>query len=86
MSNTSFARWRRKLGLTQEEAARTLGVTLRTAQNYDSGKTSNGQPSVPPYPVRVLMWIIEKGIKFDAWPGDLDEASHKVVNLSRRRK
>jgi DNA-binding transcriptional regulator YiaG len=83
MSNTSFARWRKRMDLTQEQAARVLGVTLRTVQHWESGKTSAGADSSPPYPVRLAMAALAKSPEMEPWPEGLEA---KVVDLARRRK
>lgn len=68
MGNTSFARWREKMDLTQEASARRLGVTLRTIQYWESGKTSDGRESAPPESVRLAMAALVKDPKLQAWP------------------
>jgi DNA-binding XRE family transcriptional regulator len=83
MSNTSFARWRAKMDWTQEQCARTLGVALRTVQHWDSGKTSAGADSAPPYAVRLAMAALLKNPELEPWPEGLEA---KVVDLARRRK
>lgn len=48
--------WREQCGLSQEDAARRLGVKLRNYQNYEAGKYA------PPEPVRRLMTVIGLGL------------------------
>lgn len=86
MSNTSFARWRKRMDLTQEGAARLLDVSLRTAQHWDVGKTSAGAVSVPPLAVRIAMAALLRDPGIEAWPGEVDETAHKVVTLGKRRR
>lgn len=68
MHNTEFARWRQKIGLTQEASSRALGVTLRTIQHWESGATSRGTDSVPPLSVRIAMSALLKNPKIEPWP------------------
>lgn len=71
MTDTGAAvrRWRDGCGLTQEQAARRLGVTMRNFQNYEWGKYP------PPETVRRLMTAIAQGLDLAPW--DLD-AAHQV--------
>lgn len=61
MRNTSFRRWRDKLDLTQEQAARVLGVTLRTVQHWEAGRELG-------YPVRLAMAAVAENLKLEPWP------------------
>jgi transcriptional regulator with XRE-family HTH domain len=65
--STSFARWRAKIGWTQEATARRLDVALRTVQHWESGKTSAGDDSVPPCAVRIAMTALLKNPKLEPW-------------------
>lgn len=71
MTDTGAAvrRWREACGLTQEQAARRLGVTMRNFQNYEAAKYP------PPETVRRLMTAIARGLDLAPW--DLD-AVHQV--------
>jgi DNA-binding XRE family transcriptional regulator len=69
MTETSFAKWRAKVGMTQAEAAKALGVSLTTIKQYEGGKhLSTGKEMSPPEPVRKLMRAIANGIRLEAWP------------------
>lgn len=59
MKSASIKRWREANGLTQEQAARRLGVTLRNYQNYESGAYA------PPDSIRMLMTAVDMGIKLE---------------------
>lgn len=69
MTETSFAKWRAKVGMTQSEAADALGVAVTTVKQYESGKhLGTGKRMSPPEPVRKLMRAIANGIRLEAWP------------------
>lgn len=53
--------WREHCGLTQEQAARRLGVTTRTFQSYEADAYE------PPETVRRLMTAIASGHDFQPW-------------------
>jgi DNA-binding transcriptional regulator YiaG len=68
MEQTSFAKWRERMGITQSQAADMLGVGLRTVQHWEAGETSAGAPSYPPRAVRVAMAVLVKDPKAKEWP------------------
>lgn len=57
----AIKRWRKTLKLTQEQAARQLGITLRNYQNYEAGAYE------PPETVRMLMTAVAAGIKLEPY-------------------
>jgi len=65
MKSVAIKRWRESSGLTQEQAARRLGITLRNYQNYESGSYE------PPESVRMLMTAVMLGVRLE--PFDLAE-------------
>lgn len=68
---TAFAKWRNELGLSREDAAAALGVSVATVEIYDAGHRRGAQkdkPVSPPFATRVLMWLIAKGKRVQAWP------------------
>ena len=66
MSN-AVTDWRHTVGLTQEQAARRLGITTRNYQAYEAGQYD------PPESIRRLMRAIALGIELEPWP--LEKAS-----------
>ncbi|RYD47316.1 MAG: XRE family transcriptional regulator [Verrucomicrobiaceae bacterium] len=43
MNPKEFARWRFELGLSQENAAKALGISRSTVINYEKGKLRGGK-------------------------------------------
>lgn len=69
MAETAFKRWRKQLGLTQDEAARVLDVSRSQIANWDAGvERSRGKVAVPPKAVRVLMTLEAQGLHITPWP------------------
>lgn len=68
--------WRERCRLTQEQAARRLGVTVRNFQNYESGQYA------PPETVRRLMTAVALG--FDHQPLDLEEGAKRGAGRRKR--
>ena len=65
---TDFAAWRRQLGLTQEQAAEALHVSVSHVHNWEVGiSRSRGTKAEPSYAVRVLMAAIAEGIPLEPW-------------------
>lgn len=58
---TSFKAWRKRVDLTQEGAARAIGVTLRTVQHWEKGTVE-----LPEYALR-LMTAIASGADTEPW-------------------
>jgi transcriptional regulator with XRE-family HTH domain len=44
MKNTALKAWRARLGLSQTEAAKALGLSIRGYQNYESGERAIPHP------------------------------------------
>ncbi|OYW56798.1 MAG: hypothetical protein B7Y80_01565 [Hyphomicrobium sp. 32-62-53] len=67
---TDFFVWRRQLGLTQEQAAEVLRVSVSHVHNWDVGfSRSRNTKAEPSHAVRVLMTAIADGINLEPWPG-----------------
>lgn len=68
-TETSFRRWRRQQGFTQDEAAEALGVSKSQVANWDAGRDrATGKPSIPGMAVRSLMTAIAMDDIPQAWP------------------
>ena len=61
MSPEAFKRWRKKLGLSQKQAAKALGLKLRIIQYYEKGKR-DGKPIEIPKSVRLACQALVTGI------------------------
>lgn len=56
MSNAAFRAWRKRLALTQSEAAALLGLKSRMIQHYETGSHE------VPRATRLACWALEVGI------------------------
>lgn len=61
MSAEAFKAWRRKLGLSQKEAAKALGLKLRIIQYYEKGQR-DGKAIIIPRSVRLACQALMTGI------------------------
>ena len=69
VKESSFKRWRRQVGLTQEQAAEALGLSRSMIINFDAGHNrASGEPAVPTLAVRHLMRAIAEGKQLEPWP------------------
>jgi len=62
MDAETFRAWRQRQGLTQDEAARHLGLKRRMIQYYERGERSGRQVPIPKH-VRLACWAISQGIR-----------------------
>lgn len=66
---TSFRRWRRQMGFTQDQAAEELSVSKSQVANWDAGKDrSSGRPAMPPVAIRRVMTAIAMDEIPQPWP------------------
>ena len=66
---TAFKRWRKQVGLTQEQAAETLGLSRSMIVNFDAGEVrGTGEPAIPSLAVRRLMTVLADGQEPKPWP------------------
>jgi transcriptional regulator with XRE-family HTH domain len=68
-NETSFNRWRKQVGFTQEEAADALGLSKSQVANLDSGwDRTRKKPITPSLAIRCLMTNIAMDNKPTPWP------------------
>lgn len=61
MSPRQFRHWRKKLGLSQKEAAKALGLKARMVQYYEKGEREGKMVEVP-LSVRLACWSVQNGV------------------------
>jgi len=64
---TDFARWRRQVGLSIDEAADLLGLTGQMVRYLDAGKSPRGA-CLPQKDTRRLMTAIARKADVTPWP------------------
>ncbi|MEM7255682.1 MAG: helix-turn-helix transcriptional regulator [Pseudomonadota bacterium] len=60
MTSRGFKRWRKKLGLSQKEAADALGLKRRIVQYYEQGERDGEKVEIPKT-VRLACYAIAQG-------------------------
>jgi len=66
---TAFKRWRKQVGLTQEQAAEALGLSRSMIVNFDAGEVrGTREPAIPSLAVRRLMTVLADGQEPKPWP------------------
>lgn len=69
----TFRRWRTDAGLTQAQAARALGLSIRSIKYLDKGVNARGDPYEPSQTIRNLMAMLsgdDAGDQLDLFGGD----------------
>jgi len=61
MSSSNFRRWRKRLKLSQKDAAKVLGLKPRIIQYYEKGERDGKTVDVP-RSVRLACYAIEQGV------------------------
>ncbi len=69
MTPRKFKRWRKRLKLSQKEAAEALGLKPRMIQYYEKGER-NGEKVKIPKTVRLACYAIDQGV--DDYDGGSD--------------
>ena len=64
---TQFYLWRKRVGLSQDGAARVLAVATRTVQYWDKGVGPRHERMVPPLGTRVLMAVVASKNSIEPW-------------------
>lgn len=59
MNKTEFRDWRKRMGWTQDEAARQLGMSRRHISSYEQGKAPTGAPLLIPRVVELATHALE---------------------------
>ncbi len=67
MTPESFKRWRKKLGLSQKEAAEALGLKRRIVQYYEQGQRDGNTIKIPKT-VRLACFAVVQGVADYAGP------------------
>lgn len=62
MTPRKFKRWRKRLKLSQKEAAEALGLKPRMIQYYEKGER-NGEKVKIPKTVRLACYAIDQGVE-----------------------
>ncbi|WP_413207085.1 helix-turn-helix domain-containing protein [Rhodospirillum sp. A1_3_36] len=61
MTPNAFKNWRKRLGLSQKEAAEVLGLKRRVVQYYEKGER-DGENVTIPKAVRLACWALLQGV------------------------
>ncbi len=82
MSYNEFRKWRKRLKLSQKDAARILGLKPRIIQYYEKGER-DGKSVAIPLSVRLACYAIDQGVS--DYDGD-DAQFFKGSDAERKRK
>ena len=86
MQPKAFRRWRKSLGLSQKEAAASLGLKRRVVQYYEKGEREGEKIEIPKS-VRLACYALSAGVRdYDGppaeadakGPGTADERGHRA--------
>lgn len=81
MKPSEFKKWRKKLGLSQKEAAHALGLKRRVLQYYEKGERDGKKIEVP-LTVRLACFALEQGI--EDYDGEKAKPSRDGGKLSEK--
>ena len=74
MKPSEFKKWRKDCGLTQEQAAKKLGLKKRAIQYYETGKR-DGKDFKIPKTTELACYAISLGVEHYRGPQDLENDS-----------
>ena len=74
MKPSEFKRWRKGCGLTQEQAAKKLGLKKRAIQYYETGKR-DGKDFKIPKTTELACYAISVGVQFYSGPQPAEDES-----------
>jgi len=64
MNNEQFKAWRKKMNLTQQQAADALGLSIQALGNYERGtRYEDGRAVIIPRTVALACAAVEAGLK-----------------------
>ena len=77
---TEFSRWFEKTGKSRKEVAEILDISLSHVDNLITGfnRSKNRSPAVPPYSLRVLMYVLDEGTTPTEWRDHILEGVEAV--------
>ena len=70
MTPVDFKRWRKWMGLSQKQAAASLGLKRRVVQYYENGMR-NGEPFLIPLAVELACYALANGVTSYRGPYDV---------------
>lgn len=76
MEPSAFKAWRKKLKLSQKEAAEALGLKRRVVQYYEKGERDGAKVEIPKT-VRLACWALEHGVEDYTGPSSEDHRAKK---------
>jgi len=86
MKPEDFKHWRKKMGLTQAQAAKVLGLSKPTIENYDKGVRSSGEAFQIPHVVALACAALWH--KIEPWgsvQGNPDNSQSLSKEMPRQR-